>query len=216
MSTRYPHDHSQTHDSGSTRACDRVVEDFAFADTVVCPDLDEPRYFNHSDLDHSASGIVVSDEHQVMSLSYPLPDEASEASYAIVNGMPLMNVPMPMAAPAPATHLTWVDRLAAWMARSREEITLLWNATGSLEHVHDGAGAVVYDEDPLRRAATVGRRVRTLWSFFEWDRTDLVRAAWIGLLVFVLAATVGAFVLGSSASSGTPTFDNVSSASDLR
>ena len=38
-------------------------------------------------------------------------------------------------------------------------------------------------------------RLRALWSFFEWDRTDLVRAALIGAAVFAVAATAGASAL---------------------
>jgi hypothetical protein len=196
--SRASYDHP--HDSGSTRACD-VVQDFAFADTVVCDDLEEAA---------PPSGIVVSDEHSIT--SYPLGYEPQMHAQMQMQPMQMLNVPMP-----PPEMTLW-DRLLVWLSRSREEMALLWSATGNLEHVHDGQGAIVYEEDPLARAATVGRRVRTLWSFFEWDRADLVRAAWIGLLVFVLAATVGAFVLGSSTDHG-PTsqgLDNVSSRTDLR
>jgi hypothetical protein len=85
----------------------------------------------------------------------------------------------------------------------------LWRATASLEESHDARGAIVYDGDPFARAATVGRRVRTLFSFFEWDRADLLRAAWIGLAVFVVVATVGAVMLEHQ-SSLVPAIDHVS------
>ena len=34
-------------------------------------------------------------------------------------------------------------------------------------------------------------RLRTVWSFWEWDRTDMVRAAIIGIAVFLAVATIG-------------------------
>lgn len=206
-STRHPFGSEAASCSGSTRVAPDVVQDFAFADTVVAADLDEVV---------PPSGIVVSEEHHVTALDYPLDQTSYEpppsarghnhhayaeapASYPANYETPYEYghyAQAPMQAPA-----SWWDRVRFGMKRSREEMTLLWSATASLEQTHDGQGAVIHENDPFLRAATVGRRVRTLWSFFEWDRTDLVRAAWIGLLVFVLAATVGAFVLGSSSTS---------------
>ena len=81
-------------------------------------------------------------------------------------------------------------RMRERMQASRAEMTELWSATACLEH----------DEAP----ATVGRRVRTFISFFEWDRADLLRAAWIALVVFVLVATVGAFALQREGDAGGP------------
>ncbi|MBS2018287.1 MAG: hypothetical protein JST00_35790 [Deltaproteobacteria bacterium] len=204
-STRHPFGSEAA--SGSTRVAPDVVQDFAFADTVVAADLDEVV---------PPSGIVVSEDHHVTALDYPLdhtsyePPPSARGHHAYVEAPALepkydgyagydgyyAQAPAQVTAPA-----SWWDRVRFGMQRSREEMTLLWSATASLEQTHDGQGAVIHENDPFLRAATVGRRVRTLWSFFEWDRTDLVRAAWIGLLVFVLAATVGAFVLGSSSTS---------------
>ena len=148
-----------------------AVEDFAFADTVVAADLDEAI---------PPSGIVISNEaghaHCVTALrSYPLP----------VDDRPTLT-----------TRLRHVcARMRHGVKASHAEMNALWSATACLEHVHDGHGAIVREEDPFARAATVGRRVRTFFSFFEWDRADLLRAAWIGLVVVVAAATVGAFAL---------------------
>jgi hypothetical protein len=115
--------------------------------------------------------------------------------------MPMMDMQQMMQMP-----LSEEDDPSLWarmrtnMKATQQEMSLLWSATASLEESHDGSGAVVYDEDPFLRAATLSRRVRRLFSFFEWDRADVLRAAWIGLAVFVLAATIGAIVLQSSSS----------------
>ncbi len=37
----------------------------------------------------------------------------------------------------------------------------------------------------------VVERLRTVWSFWEWDRTDMLRAAIIGIAVFLAVATIG-------------------------
>lgn len=154
---------------------DVSVQDFAFADTVVAGDLDEAI---------PPSGIAIS----------------NPAGHAQCVMTPLAYGPA-AAPPGFATRLwlAWA-RLRDGLETSRAEMNALWSATACLEHVHDGQGAIVYEEAPLARAATVGRRVRTFFSFFEWDRGDLLRAAWIGLVVFVIAATAGAFALESSRS----------------
>lgn len=45
------------------------------------------------------------------------------------------------------------------------------------------------------RARVTMIRLRALWAFFEWDRSDLIRAALIGAVVFAAAATTGASAL---------------------
>jgi hypothetical protein len=133
------------------------------------------------DLDESIppSGIVVSDStgssRCLVPVSYHLPAALEDASF-------------------------WA-RIRRGLNASRAEMKVLWTATASLEETHDRSGTVIYHEDPFVRAATVGRRVRTLFSFFEWDRSDLLRATWIGLAVFVLVATVGAIVLENQGTS---------------
>ncbi|MBN9168183.1 MAG: hypothetical protein BGO98_39095 [Myxococcales bacterium 68-20] len=152
---------------------DVSVQDFAFADTVVAGDLDEAI---------PPSGIMIS----------------NPAGHAQCLMTPLAyGPPAPPPGIATRVQLAWA-RLRDGLKTSRAEMNALWSATACLEHVHDGQGAIVHEEDPLARAATVGRRVRTFFSFFEWDRADLLRAAWIGLVVFVIAATAGAFALESS------------------
>jgi hypothetical protein len=69
-------------------------------------------------------------------------------------------------------------RMRHGVKESRAEMTLLWTATAAIEE----------------KTPSLGRRLRTLLSFFEWDRADVLRAAWIGLAVFFFAATLGAVV----------------------
>jgi hypothetical protein len=163
----YPHP-SYGHDV-EMPASSGVVEDFAFADTVVASgDLEEVA---------PPSGVIVADgagQPMLVPLAYTPHD------------VPAVMAPPPMG--------LW-ERLRHGVMAMREELNQLWTATACLEEIHDGNGVVIRDEDPFVRAATVGRRVRRLFSFFEWDRADLLRAAWIGLAVFVLVATVGAICL---------------------
>jgi hypothetical protein len=41
-----------------------------------------------------------------------------------------------------------------------------------------------------------------LWSCFQWSRADVVRAAMIGVAVFVTAGTIGAVTLDTADSTG--------------
>ena len=171
-----------------------AMVDFAFADTVVATDLDEVM---------PPSGIVVSGEaghaHCLTPHAYPYltTHPGSPASVGGAGSESGLTSRMRDA---------WT-RMRHGVEASRAEMTELWSATACLEHAHprhDGVGAIVHEDDPFSRAKTVGRRVRTFFSFFEWDRADVLRATWIGLLVFVLVATVGAFALqsgGAAASS---------------
>jgi hypothetical protein len=155
------------------------AQDFAFADTVVATDLDEAI---------PPSGIVISDEtghsHCVMPVAYPHRISAPRPE-------------LPMTARA---RMAWAQ-MREGMRASSEELHALWTATASVEQ--DQHRPIARHNDTLARAATVGRRVRTFFSFFEWDRADVFRAAWLGFFVFVLAATVGAFALQSPASAPT-------------
>jgi hypothetical protein len=151
--------------------------DLAFADTVIANDLEPP----------PPSGIVVSDE--------------ADAVIAPPDLVTHVLTPMTMAAswhpeaPAPAYDPGVVTRLSSAFERvrhgvneSRAEMNLLWSATATLEEVADDGGVV------HRRPVTLRRRLTMLLSFFEWERADLLRAAWIGLGAFLLAATVGALL----------------------
>jgi hypothetical protein len=169
-----------------------VVPDFAFADTVVATDLDEAI---------PPSGIFISDDtghaHLMTPVAYP------PGTFAITGHShrmtPIASLPPPAntnAGPVARVRLAWA-RVRHGVKASHAEMNALWSATACLEHSHDGRGAIIYEEAPLARAAIVGRRVRAFFSFFEWDRADLLRAAWLGFFVFVVAATAGAFALQS-------------------
>jgi hypothetical protein len=171
------------------------VPDFAFADTVIARDLDDAI---------PASGVVISDprggSHCVVPTPYGLSHPHEDVGAAALRVGP----PTPRPRPHPIAPGPW--------ARMRAEMRDLWSATASLEESHDAQGSIVYHGDPFVRAATVGRRVRTFFTFFEWDRADLLRAAWIGLAVFVVVATIGAVVLEahSDRTSLLPAVDHVS------
>ncbi len=93
--------------------------------------------------------------------------------------------------PAAAEDVSLATRLRVLAARVRhglrgslEELKELWTHTNALvEGPTDG------------RALTVARRLRALWSLWEWERADVVRAGTIGLAVFALAAAIGAVAL---------------------
>lgn len=156
-----------------------VVDDFAFADTVVALGDIPP-----------ASGVIVAGPPVVVPLTY-VPQEAAV-------------VKTPPAGP-------W-GRVRHGALAACNELKQLWNATAWLEEMHDAHGAVIRDPDPFVRAATVGRRVRRLLSFFEWDQADVLRATWIGLAVFVLATTIGAISLRiGSALDALPSADGAAS-----
>jgi len=74
-------------------------------------------------------------------------------------------------------RLAWA-RVEHGVKSSREEMTLLWDATAETD-----------------ARAPVGRRLRTFFSFFEWQRDDVLRAAWIGFAMLVVIATLAAVAL---------------------
>jgi hypothetical protein len=205
------------------------VTDFAFADTIVALDLDEAVPPSGVAVQSNGTVYVQDDSAMgahcivpvgppssrrgaaladipgayVMPPEQPQPPPLEEAYYQ-QQPQPQQTMPMDMQQmmqmPLSEDDPSLWARMRTNMKASQQEMSLLWSATASLEESHDGSGAVVYDEDPFLRAATLSRRVRRLFSFFEWDRADVLRAAWIGLAVFVLAATIGAIVLQSSSS----------------
>jgi hypothetical protein len=151
--------------------------DLAFADTVVVDNLDDL----HEEMPLSSdlrfndeSGI----ERRVASVAFP---PAAHANAQFTGPLPPPQFEMPPAradaAPEPAPELAKGLR-GAW-----SELALLWNATAALDADPD-------DPRSQRQApVTVGRRVRTLLSFFEWDRDDVLPAAWIGLAEYYIPAT---------------------------
>jgi hypothetical protein len=64
-------------------------------------------------------------------------------------------------------------------------------------------------------APTFVERVKALWSLWQWERGDLVRAAIIGGAVFSVVATIGGFALADSDSEGTQAF-GVSASNEVR
>lgn len=100
-------------------------------------------------------------------------DESGRAQHLLP-----FHYPTPTAPTDVTSGSAWA-RLHSRLKSSRDEMFQLWRATAYVDDEGEG----------------FGRRVRTFWSFFEWERADLIRAAWIGLAVFALAATIGARVL---------------------
>jgi hypothetical protein len=87
--------------------------------------------------------------------------------------------PLPPAsedAPVSTKMRVGVSRVRHAFQRSFDELSELWASTG------DGSFM---------------ERARMLWSFWEWERTDLVRAGLIGAAVFLVVATAGASVVAT-------------------
>lgn len=170
--------------------------DLAFADTVVVDDLADAMPLSSDLRFNDETGI----ERRVHSVAFP-PLDPSLLPPLETSPPPPSPGPPPQAALAPLSRPppqnqdrglagAW-RRMRKGVRAQREELTLLWSATAALDAdpgdpTLTGAGA---------GKMTVSRRLRTLLSFFEWDRADVLRAAWIGLAVFFLAATIGAIVL---------------------
>jgi hypothetical protein len=108
-------------------------------------------------------------------------------------------------APPPATlrRLDTATRLRVHAARLRHA---LWQARDEMRELW-GATAVIVDDSCADRARLLPRGVRrfgALWSCFQWSRVDLVRAALIGLAVFITTAALGTSAVdpGSTAARG--------------
>jgi hypothetical protein len=157
---------------------DGRVQDFAFADTVVAG-LEEPAPSSEVILGRSGS------THCLTPISQPT---------------------LPADTPTGIRHrqLAVVARVRDAIRASRAEMSELWSAAASVEDVDEAQARRADAGAPLARAAAVGRRVRTFISFFEWDRADLLRAASLGFVVFVLAAAAGAIALRARSPQGAP------------
>lgn len=99
--------------------------------------------------------------------------------------------PLAFPLPMPPDDVSLPTRLRNLLAHARhafrrsvEEMGGLWADTDSMVD-RTRAGMARYIQ-----------RLLALWSLFHWSRTDLTRAAMIGLAVFVTAATLGAATLG--------------------
>ncbi len=64
------------------------------------------------------------------------------------------------------------------------EMRELWSAT-----IHIASDRP-FATSPIERTIIVLRRMRALWQFWQWERTDVLRGAMIGIAVFLAAATV--------------------------
>ncbi len=98
----------------------------------------------------------------------------------------------PFAFPLPAASedVSLPTRLRVLAARIRHGVR------GSLEELRELWSHTTDLVDPREsRALTIARRVRALWSFWEWERGDIARAGAIGLAVFAFAAVLGAVAL---------------------
>lgn len=177
-----------------------VPEDFAFADTVIATDEELPLS------GHPLSQPPPSGPRSVRGGHHPeLHDPWAGAMYETRAGMarhprqtaltgpppPPSYAPLPPNAGPVTVARSMFVRAKNEIDSSRHEMKELWSAT------YDDAEAarLANEEDPFVRLAGKLRRLRTMFSFFEWDRADLMRAAWIGLAVLVVVVAVGAFAL---------------------
>jgi hypothetical protein len=140
------------------------VQDFAFADTVIARELppDEPTPPSGPIFVNDVSGST----QCVTPLAFPLPSAAEDAD-------------METRARVFSAHIRHTVRY------SLEEMRELWAGTAEIV---DGSPA----DSPARSAARFFRRVVALWSCWQWERTDVTRAALIGLGVFAVTAAIGA------------------------
>lgn len=106
---------------------------------------------------------------------------------------------VPRAFPPPAAAAPLVARARDALQASIDEARELWAGTAEIVNARPGA-------------ITLFRRARAMWSFWEWDRADIVRAATIGVAVFLAAACVGASVFGAGAAEASPATSEARSA----
>jgi hypothetical protein len=177
---------------------DEAQRDFAFADTVVALDEDlaplsqPPASMRpHSQPPPSMrSGPPSQPPPPSMRPPQSQPPADPWAYHSQPGSVP-PQMQSQMMAQMPGHQPGLVTSVRGAYQRSTTEMKVLWTAT---EDASDPRLAPS-EEDPFVRLAGHLSRMRTLWSFFEWDREDVMRAAWIGVAVFVVVATVGAFAL---------------------
>lgn len=162
-----------------------VPQDFAFADTVVALDDEIPM----APVSHPPASLPSPPSRPPASYDYPAHDLTVQpqmhAMQAVGTGYSQPPVgPHPGTDPGLVTTMRGaIQRAKYTIDSSRGEMKELWHATHAPEAVEE--------PDPVVRLA---RRLRTFWSFFEWEKDDVVRAAWIGLAVFVIVVC-GAYAL---------------------
>ncbi|HSO37448.1 MAG TPA: hypothetical protein VLT33_33210 [Labilithrix sp.] len=157
------------------------VQDFAFADTVFANELpDEP--------DGPPSLPIFFDDARsnpqcVTPLAFPLPDAAADVDLA-------------------TRRRVFFAHVRHGFRRSLEEMRELWGGTADIVY-----GQTAGERGPSKTSAFgfFVRRVLALWQCFQWSRADLVRAAMIGLAVFVVAGAAFASTMdlgGATSSAG--------------
>ena len=159
------------------------VQDFAFADTVFAselPEEDDPPPSLPIFFD-----AVRGSPQCATPLAFPLPDAAADVDFATRGRVFL-------------AHVRHGVRAAL------EEIRELWTGTAD----------IVYGQraGQLPRASALGffaLRVLALWQCFQWSRADVLRAALIGVAVFVVAGAAFASTVGGAEATGSAGGDEV-------
>jgi hypothetical protein len=191
-----------------------VPEDFAFADTVVARDEElpapsrppqsipappsrpphsrPPRSYREQREQHTRQHELAElhAQQQLQMQQMQMQQMQQMQAYAPASQGPISRPPPSYPAGSDPGLVTSVrgafQRAKFTIDSSRGEMKELWSATETSDHAMNGD-----EKDPLVRLA---RRVRTFWGFFEWDKDDVARAAWIGLAVFVIVVCA-AFVV---------------------
>ena len=176
----------------------QVPSDFAFADTIIATDDDFPTAPTAPLMGNPLSQPPRSSRRRPADMDEHgrAPRFTTHPTTGFTRQTALTGPPPPPSSVPPNAGIVTTARHAYKRAKteidsSRHEMQALWSATQD----HAEAIRLANEEDPFVRLAGHLRRVRALWSFFEWDRADLMRATWIGVAVFVIVATVGAFAL---------------------
>jgi hypothetical protein len=128
-----------------------------------------------------------------------LPPASGPMLWTGPDGDPQRATPLafPLPPAAPDTDLGTRMRVA-WahvrhgLQAAREEIGELWAST-------EANAAGTRPEGAVEAAGLWLRRVAALWAYWHWNRTDVVRAAMIGIAVFLAAATFGASTFADDA-----------------
>lgn len=105
-------------------------------------------------------------------------DDFAFADTVLVQGAALDMMPASHRSPPSSERAPFSQRAGAPFREAWEEANQLWSATAESD-----------------QQAPVGRRLRTFFSFFEWQRDDVLRATWIAIAMLVLIATVTAVAL---------------------
>ena len=134
-----------------------------------------------------ASDIAFADTIHVRDLDLSATgDELPPASGPIiVNDGTQFMTPLAFPLPPASEDASLSVKLRVLTARVRHGVR------GSIEEAQDAWSQT-------REAPTFLERVKALWCLWEWERSDLVRAAMIGGAVFLLAATLGGVAIAGA------------------